>query len=213
MAGYIGRLIEQHGLPVYSTVIYLHLKAGRLDPGRYRQDAPGFEIAITYRVIRLAEVDGQGVLEAGHSGLIPFAPLMKRPAGLDSAAWLRLCVESAATQAMDRPARASYLVSMLLLSGLSYEHDTLVDIFGKEEVMGLLEESSFAQHLTKQGIERATRQHILAVLEVRFGSDAAGQMATRIDAIDDPQRLEQLLRAAVRDADLAAFGRRLPAPA
>ena len=33
MAGYIGRAIEQHGVPVFSSVIYLRPDAGRRDPG------------------------------------------------------------------------------------------------------------------------------------------------------------------------------------
>ena len=35
MAGYIGRGIEQHGLPIYSSVIYLRPEAGRTEPGHY----------------------------------------------------------------------------------------------------------------------------------------------------------------------------------
>ena len=33
LAGYIGRAIEQHGVPVLSSVIYLRPDAGRRDPG------------------------------------------------------------------------------------------------------------------------------------------------------------------------------------
>ncbi len=35
MAGYIWRAIEQYGLPVYASVIYLRPDAGRRDPGYY----------------------------------------------------------------------------------------------------------------------------------------------------------------------------------
>ena len=79
MAGYIGRAVERHGLPICSSVIYLRPDAGRRDPGQYSQLHPGHRVLVQYRVIRLSELDGQRVLDAGHEGLIPFAPLMKPP--------------------------------------------------------------------------------------------------------------------------------------
>ena len=41
MAGYIGRIIEHYGLPVYAHVFYLRPAAGRRDPGYYIQEHPG----------------------------------------------------------------------------------------------------------------------------------------------------------------------------
>ena len=35
MAGYMIRAIEQHNLPIYSSVIYLRRSAGRRDPGHF----------------------------------------------------------------------------------------------------------------------------------------------------------------------------------
>ena len=78
MASYIGHGIGQYGLPIYSTVIYLRPDAGRTDPGHYLQERHGFHVLVQYQVIRLSELDGQRILDAGHSGLIPFAPLMQR---------------------------------------------------------------------------------------------------------------------------------------
>ena len=73
MAAYIGRGIEQYGLPFYSTVIYLRPDAGRSDPGYYLQERDGFRVLVQYKVIRLIELDGQRILDAGPSGLFPFA--------------------------------------------------------------------------------------------------------------------------------------------
>ena len=64
-AGYIGHAIRQHGLPIYSNVIYLRPNAGQRDPGHYIQEHLGYEITIRYRVIRLIEIEGQPVLDAG----------------------------------------------------------------------------------------------------------------------------------------------------
>ena len=44
MAGYIGRAIEHHGLPIYSNVIYLRPNAGQRDTGYYVQEHLHYEI-------------------------------------------------------------------------------------------------------------------------------------------------------------------------
>ena len=86
MVGYIGRAVEQYGLPVVSSVIYLRPGAGRRDPGHYLQDRPGQRILIEYQVIRLSELDGQRILTSGPVGLLPFVPLMRRPTPIVSPA-------------------------------------------------------------------------------------------------------------------------------
>ncbi len=100
MVGYIGRAVEQYGLPVVSSVIYLRSEAGRRDPGHYLQDRPGQRILIEYQVIRLSELDGQRILKSGPVGLLPFAPLM-RPTGRP-ADWLQTCVREVQAQPLDR---------------------------------------------------------------------------------------------------------------
>ena len=113
MAGYIGHAIRQHGLPIYSNVIYLRPDAGRRDPGYYVQERRGYPIAIHYRVIRLIEIEGEHVLESGQSGLIPFTPLMKPPEGMASDAWLHQCIHTARTHPIARSYRADYLAGMV----------------------------------------------------------------------------------------------------
>ena len=78
MAGYIIRAIEQHNLPIYSSVIYLRRNAGRRDPGHFVQEISGRPVVIEYSVIRLSEIEGQDILNGGPSGLFPFTTLMKR---------------------------------------------------------------------------------------------------------------------------------------
>ena len=219
MAGYIGRAIEHHGLPIYSNVIYLRPNAGQNDPGYYVQELPGYEIAIQYRVIRLIEIEGQRILAAGHSGLIPFTPLMKPPEGMASEAWLYQCIHTAQMQPMDRAAKADLLAGMSLLSGLVYAPETISEIISKEGIMDILLESSFAQYLKQEGIEqgieqgerRSTIEAILEVLEIRFDLSEAHPLSTRIAAIEDLQRLKQLHRAAIQVSNLDEIRRRLDA--
>ena len=209
MAGYIGRAIEHHGLPIYSNVIYLRPNAGQTDPGFYEQAQPGYRVVIQYKVIRLREIDGQRILDVGHSGLIPFTPLMKSPERMASDAWLRQCIHTARTRPIDRSLRANYLAGMVALSELVYEPETISNIIFKEGIMDLIRESSLFQNLTQQGIEQGVREraieYLLDVLEIRFNLDESDPLSTRIATIEDLQHLKQLHRAAVQVSSLEAF--------
>ena len=209
MAGYIGRGIEQHGLPIYSNVIYLRPDAGRTDPGHYLQERHGYRVLVQYKVIRLIELEGQHILDEGPSGLLPFAPLMQRPAGVDAEAWLRQCVHQAQAVPMDETLKATYLADLAILSGLVYEYETIMTIISEATMY----ESSVVQYFTEkaleQGIERGGRERavedLLDVLEIRFALAASDPLAARIGAIDDVQSLKQLFRAAIQVPSLEAF--------
>ena len=215
MAGYIGRGIEQHGLPIYSNVIYLRPDAGRTDPGHYLQERHGYRVLVQYQVIRLIDLDGQRMLDEGHSGLIPFAPLMQRPVGVDAEAWLRQCVNRAQEVPMDETVKANYLADLAILSGLVYRLETIRTIISEETMY----ESSVVQYFTEkgikqgieQGIEQGIRESIQEVLELRFQPEAVRRLAARLRAIDDVPRLKQLHRAAIQVPSLEAFRLQLDA--
>ena len=209
MAGYIGRAIEQHSLPIYSNVIYLRPDAGRTDPGHYLQERHGYRVLVQYKVIRLSELEGQRILDEGPSGLLPFAPLMQRPVGVDAEAWLRQCVQRAQAVPMDETLKANYLADLAILSGLVYKSETIMTIISEATMY----ESSVVQYFTekgiKQGIEQGGRDRtveaLLDVLAIRFGLAASDPLADRLGAIDDVQRLKQLHRAAIQVPSLEAF--------
>ena len=213
MAGYIGRGIEQHRRPIYSNVIYLRPDAGRNDPGYYVQERPGYRVLVQYKVIRLIEIDGQRILAAGPSGLLPFAPLMQPPAGVDAEGWLRQCVNRAQQVPLDEGVKANYLADLAMLSGLVYNLETIMTIIEEETMY----ESSVVQYFTEKGIEQGIKQggreraieDLLEVLEIRFGLAASDPLAARIEATDDVQRLKQLHRAAIQVSSLEAFRRLL----
>ena len=85
----------------------------------------------------------------------------------------------------------------------------------------IMRESSFAQYIKQQGIEQGREEGIeqgieqgerrsaigaiLEVLEIRFDLSETHPLSTRIAAIDDLQRLKQLLRAAIQVSSLEAF--------
>ena len=228
MAAYIILLIEQYDLPVYSFVIYLRPNAGRRDEGYYAQKLPGHRVLVQYKVIRLSEIEGQGIIEGGHPGLLPFAPLMKRPAGMGSEDWLRQCIRKTDAVSLEQADKVDFLGSLAVLSGLAYKPTIITRIISQEGLMdAIMRESSFAQYLKEQfkeqfleqfleqGIERGVRERavedILDVLEIRFDPGVAGQFAGRIAVIDDLQRLKQLHRSAVQVTGLDDFQRLLDA--
>ena len=211
MVGYIGRGIQQHRLPILSIVIYLRPDAGRTDPGYYLQEQHGFRILVQYKVIRLIEIDGQHILDAGSAGLLPFSPLMQPPAGVDDEAWLRQCVNRAQAVPMDEALKASYLADLAILSGLVYKSETIRTIIAEETMY----ESSIVQYFTEKGIEQGSRERavedLLDVLEIRFAVGAADPLAARILSIEDLQRLKQLFRSAIQAPSLEDFRRLLDA--
>ena len=216
MAGYIIRAIEQHNLPIYSSVIYLRRSAGRRDPGHFIQEISGHRVVIKYTVIRLSEVEGQDIIAGGPSGLFPFASLMKRPAGIDSEAWLRHCVDAANALRVDESIKVDILDRLMILSGLEYDPVLINRILLQEGLMdAIMRESSFVQYFKQQGREEGGRQraieYLLEVLEIRFDLSEAHPLSARIAAIDDLQRLKQLHRAAVQVPNLEAFQRVLDA--
>ena len=210
MAGYIIRAIEQHNLPIYSSVIYLRRSAGRRDPGHFIQEISGRDVLIEYTVIRLSEIDGQEIIESEHAGLFPFAPLMKRPADTDSEVWLRECVHATDALPLDDAIKVDILDNLMILSGLGYGSETIKRILLQEGLMdAIMRESTFAQYILQQGVEKGGRQRaiedLIDVLEIRFGLSEAHPIADRIAAIDDLQRLKQLHRAAIQVSSLEAF--------
>ena len=207
MARYIGYCIGQYGVPIYSTVIYLRPDAGRNDPGYYLQEQHGYRILVQYKVIRLIELDGQRMLDGGPSGLIPFTPLMQRPAGVDPEAWLRQCVNRAQAVPMDEPLKENYLADLAVLSGLVYNLETVMTIIAEETMY----ESSVVQYFTEKGIEQGLQESILDVLELRFQPEDVRRLTARIGAIDDVPRLKQLHRAAIQVSSLEAFSSLLDA--
>ena len=229
MAGYIGRIIEHYGLPVYAHVFYLRPAAGRRDPGYYIQEHPDYPVVIRYKVIRLSQLPGQAVLDRAFVGLLPFAPLMQPPTGQTEAAWLAQCVARAVALPLDRPSKADFLAGLAILSGLVYNPQTIMATVSKEHLMDLIRESSFAQYLAenareegmKQGIEEGIKQGVeqgieqggreraiedlLDVLAIRFALAESDPLAAHIGTLDDVQRLKQLHRAAIQVPSLEAF--------
>ena len=193
---YIIRAIEVYRLPVYSNVIYLRPDAGNNDPGKFAQNLERHNISIEYQVFRLIEMNGQEILDLKPVGLIPFTPLMKRPADMNEEQWLRRCVQTA--DGIDVPNKPEYLGSLAVLGNLVYESQTIL-----EETM---QQPSIVEYVApqareqgiQQGAQEATRENILEILAIRLQPDVAETFKPTLEAIDDLQRLKQLFRTAIQ---------------
>lgn len=125
--GYLGRCYEKYGLPILSHVIYLRPNAGQNDPGGYRQDVPNYRFIVEYKVIRLIQLDGQSVFETENIGLMPFAPLMQPPTGMERLQWAIQCNERTKTLSLPTDIRSNLLVSQWVMSGLIHPHQAIAD--------------------------------------------------------------------------------------
>ena len=213
VAGYTGLGIRTYQLPIYSHVIYLHPNAGRNDPGKYVQYMSGYEITINYKVIRLSEIEGQGILDARLKGLIPFAPLMKPPAEMDSEQWLRECVRVADTISMDEPDKPDFLSNIAIMGGLILDYETIRKIISEETMYA----SSVIQHYTEQGIKQGIEQGIeqgerkgvleslINILEFHFSSDEVQHLKPILESINELQQLKQLRQHALQVSSIDEF--------
>ena len=197
MAGYIGRLIEQYGMPVYAFVIYLRPNAGARDPGQYFQELPGHRILIEYTVIRLSALEGERIISEQLWGLLPFALLMQPPTNTPPEDWMRECVRAVEALQLDVRDKTNFLGNMLTLGGLVYNPQIIFDIISEETMY----ESSIAQHFAergrREGIEIGREEgrmlSILDVINTRFGSNNAAQLKPTLEAIEDTALLPQIL--------------------
>ena len=219
MAGYIIRAIEAYRLPVYSNVIYLRPDAGKNDPGRFAQNIEHHNISIEYQVFRLIDLDGQQILDSRIVGLVPFTPLMGHKTDIDADQWLRRCIQVA--DSIDVPNKAAYLGSLAIFGNIVYDSQTILDIISEETMQhpSIVEyvapqahEKGFQEGIEqgieqgiKEGIQEGTRKHILEILTLHLGDDAAQNFKASLESIDDLQRLEVLFRAALQAKNVDEF--------
>ena len=211
--GYLGRCYERYGLPILSHVIYLRPNAGRNDPGGYRQDVPNHRFIVEYKVIRLIELDGQSVFETENAGLMPFAPLMQPPAGMERLQWAIQCNERTKTLSLPTDVRSNLLVSQWVMSGLIHPHQAISGFLSE----AIMQESSVYQHFLEtagkeyyqQGIEQGARQNaiksLFGVLEFKFDGRAVQALRPALESIQNLQRLEELHHEALRAETFEAF--------
>ena len=200
-AQYQGYLVGKYQVPVYSNVIYFHPRAGRNDPGGYTYTWNDYEHSNRYKVIRLIEIDGQAVLEMQAPGPLPFTPLMKPPAGMDPERWLQECIDATRAVSVDQRTQADLLYAISLFGSVVYDPQ----IFKQRIPEELMQESKFYQLMLKEN----TIEHIIALLEQQFHTEAVRALTPMLQNIDDLERLKYLHLAAARVPNIEAFTQEL----
>ncbi len=216
-AAYHGYLIKEHQIPVYSNVIYFHPNAGRNDTGFYHYSSHGYEYTLRYKVIRLIDIDGQAILEMQAPGLLPFAPLMKRPAGISIEQWVRECINAVAATSFDEQTQGDLFCALSLFGGIIYDPLLFKRMIREErmqeskyyqllrdEFIALGREQGLEQGL-EQGARESTIKNILKFLNNRFTVEEVNDLIPKLHQITDLERLEQLLFAAPQVQNLDAF--------
>ena len=199
MAGYIIRLIEKYRMDVYSHVIYLRPNAGLRDPGYFTQAIAGQRVLVEYQVIRLAEVEGQAILDAELPGLLPFTPLMRRPADVSADAWLQRCIE--AVDSLSVPHKLDMLSALAVLGSAIYDIATILDMIRRTT----MDVAPIVEYLGAHAANERSREHILELLEVRLHPDVAVAFKPALESIENAQRLKALFNAALRINSVEEF--------
>ena len=200
-AQYQGYLVGEHQRQVYSNVIYFHPNAGRNDPGGYTYSWNGYEHTNRYKVIRLIEIEGQAILETQAPGLLPFTPLMKPPAEMDPENWVRECIDATRAVPVDQRTQADLLFALYLFGSIVYDPQ----FFKRRIPEELMRESKGYQLMLREN----TIEHIIALLEQQFHTQAVRALTPMLQNIDDLERLKELHLAAARVPNIEAFTQEL----
>ena len=200
-AQYQGYLVGEHQIPVYSNVIYFHPTAGRNDTGRYGYSWGGYEYTLRYKVIRLIEIEGQAVLERQAPGLLPLAPLMKPPAGMDLERWVQTCINATRVTSVNQETQANLLFALYLFGSIVYDPQ----VFKRRIPEELMRESKGYQLMLREN----TIEHIIALLEQQFHTEAVRALTPMLQNINDLERLKELHLAAARVSNIEAFAQKL----
>ena len=200
-AQYQGYLVGEHQMQVYSNVIYFHPNAGRNDPGGYTYSWNGYEHTNRYKVIRLIEIEGQTILERQAPGMLPFTPLMKSPAEMAPESWAQECIDATRAAPVDQETQADLLFALYLFGSIVYDPQ----FFRRRIPEELMRESKGYQLMLREN----TIEHIIALLEQQFHTEAVRALTPMLQNIDDLERLKYLLLAAARVPNIEAFTQEL----
>ena len=188
------------GLPVYSVVIYL-VKRGTIVESRYQDEIADQLRLLTFRSIELWEVPTEMLKQKGLEGLLPLLPLTQ---GGKS----REVVEETIARLQATGHRdllpLSYAFAALIFTK-SADKLWLKERF--EKMHDILEGSWAYQEMVQkgllkgieQGIEQGIGKGILAMQQtainivIRFFADLEELARTKITAINDLERLQQLI--------------------
>ncbi len=152
----------------------------------------------SFRVIELWKLEAEDLFAANDVGLIPWVPLTRFSGPPEQI--LRKCRERIDTQAT--PAEHEPLLAVTtFLASVIFDDEALLNFLGGNQAMI---ESPVFNRLLAQREQQARQTDILHVLQVRF-KGVPDDLAEKVRAVADAQRLTAIHELAVLCSDLEAF--------
>lgn len=208
---------EHQDKQLASTVVYLDRESYHEDPGFLEvQGGLGLRIIVSYKVVKLWEVDPEPILAMEAPGLWPLVPLMDgNPIELvvkstnrilgapddlaspEAKRELLAVLSGLASRVVRERALLNRLVTEILRMGKNYVFERFVN---EGWVRGL-----------EEGRREGTRGGVLRVLRRRFGQ-VSEPLSRRLEGIDSLDELERLVEEAAVAPSLEAFVPLLPEP-
>jgi hypothetical protein len=194
-----GLLSEREHVPTVSVVFYLHPDGYRPMNGTFQLEALGGPTQqVWVREVRFWEEEPDASWEEA-PGLMALYPLCRhgktpRQAVVHAAAAIARAPGSARQ-------RAGVLTVLGIFGRLAYPELDTFALIGREQ----MKESPAYREIMDEGSMLTERAHILTVIEERFSAEAAEQVRTDVQSIEDLARLERLFRLSMRCPDLTAF--------
>jgi len=203
--------------PIRVVFCLLPPGAGVTLPGFYHSEFMGLTAHQDFRVVPVWEMEARRVLEEGIVALVPFVPLMK---GADEGT-----IRDGVRLLREREAGEEAEVALALFASFVMDPERIQQIVRWD--MAVLRESPWYNQILEEGLQRGLergleqgleqglqqgvldgrRQDIVHLLRVRF--DPTGPrlaaIAEQLAAIEDTERLQDLLVEAMRTASPEAF--------
>jgi hypothetical protein len=179
-----------------SVVLVLHPKGNiRAEDHAAIQSPQGWsELRARWRIVELWKVPAAPLLAADDPGLVPWIPLTQFDGPPEPI--LRQCREIIDRKSPQQE-QANLLAVTQVLAGLRYNNVDLLTLFGGKSIM-------IESPVLVELVNETTQSAILQFLTGRFGQ-VPPEIAARLRAVQDPDRLSALTALAGRCADLSSF--------
>ena len=204
----VGRQVTRDALLVYldrdelPEVITLVLKdrGKQIVPRKMEARSPSGNttLELKWTVLEMWTIPAEELLATEDPGLMPWVALCDHAGSTEEL--LHRSVAVIDREPSERDRRSLRAVSQILVS-LRYDTSELVRIFGGH---GKMIESPLLQELEQEFTAKGRAEDILRVLDFRFGAPSEAT-ARALHAIPSPERLSDLLTAALSARDLQAF--------
>ncbi|HUG92001.1 MAG TPA: hypothetical protein VML55_14275 [Planctomycetaceae bacterium] len=194
-------LAERERMPVLNLVFVLLPRGYRSPGGQFRLEAAGSPTQqVWFREVCLWGHSPEPWWEEA-PGLMPLFPLCRHRLSRKQA--IERAAVAITDHTVDRVQRATLLTTLGIFGRLVYGNLPVMELIGREA----MKESPFFQEIAAA----TARDAVTAVLEARFGIEAAKEFHSVLESIGDDERLKDLVRVAAKCRRIADFRRAVTA--